>query len=174
MEEKQQNIIKKDSFKWAIIGVLALVIIILIFSAGIWIGDQKGKFTCHWAENYQRNFAGPKGGFIGDWKNFPAGDIIEGHGSFGKIIKIEKDSLVIDGSGLAEKIVLIKDNTIIKNFNGNIKLSDLKVDDFITVVGTPNDSGQIEAELIRVIPTPPTVSGENQSINNQPNNNQTN
>ncbi len=37
----------------------------------------------------------------------------------------------------------------------DIKASDLKVDDSIMVIGSPNDKSEIEARLIRVLPPPP-------------------
>ena len=34
----------------------------------------------------------------------------------------------------------------------NITTNDLKLDDFVVVIGTPNTQGQIEAKFIRVMP----------------------
>ena len=38
-----------------------------------------------------------------------------------------------------------------------IKVSDLKVDEAITVIGSPTDDGKIEAKFIRVLPEPGTI-----------------
>ena len=54
-----------------------------------------------------------------------------------------------------EKIILVSDATIIKRFQDTIKLADLKVDDYIVVIGEPNNAGQIEAKLIRLMPPEP-------------------
>ncbi len=59
---------------------------------------------------------------------------------------------IIKGSDNAEKIVSVKDDTAINRFREKIKVGDLKIDDQIVVIGEPNDLGQIEAKLIRVIP----------------------
>jgi hypothetical protein len=56
-----------------------------------------------------------------------------------------------------EKIILIKEDTVIKRFRDNIKLSDLKVDDYVTVIGEPNEEGQIQAKLIRLSPPRPPM-----------------
>ena len=141
-----------DILKWVIIGFLALIIIVLVFGIGIRVGLEKARFSYGWAENYHKNFGGPRMGFMDDWRQFPAGDFIEGHGSFGEIIKINNDNLVIKGGDNAEKVILLKGDTIIERFRETLKPGDLKVGDFIVVIGSPNDSGQIEAKLIRVLP----------------------
>ena len=141
-KEKQD----RDIFKWLLIGLAGLAILVLIFSAGVFIGGLKAKFSYRWAENYHRNFAGPKTGFMSDWRKMPLmhGDFIEGHGVFGEIIEMQENSFVIKGRGNIEKIVLIKQDTVIN------KKSDLTVGDQVVVIGSPNNNGQIEAKLIRV------------------------
>lgn len=139
-KEKQYS----DILKWLIIGLVGLAVIIFIFGAGIFIGGIKARFSYQWAENYHRNFAGPRTGFLGDWGKFPNRDFIEGHGVFGEIIEMQDNSFVINGQDNIEKIVLIKQDTAIK------KKGDLAVGDQIVVIGSPNNDGQIEAKLIRV------------------------
>ena len=140
---------KPDILKKIIIGLVSIIIIILIFGAGIFIGKTKARFSYRWAENYQRNFAGPRGGFLGRFPASPDGDFIESHGVFGQIIKINSD-LVIKGQNNIERIVLISTSTVIQKARQTITKDDLKVDDNVTVIGSPNDQGQIEAKLIRV------------------------
>jgi len=159
MNENQQNkkIFNHDILKWVIIGLAGFVIIVLVFSVGVWIGGEKARFSYRWAESYNKNFAGPKEGFLGDWRGFPLPpeDFIEAHGVFGQIIKIDGSTIVIKGREDVEKIVLVKEDTVIKRFQDNVKIGDLKVDDYIVVIGEPNDAGQIEAKLIRIFPAPP-------------------
>ena len=76
-------------------------------------------------------------------------------GVFGQIIKIENDKLIIIGKNNAETIVLITDKTIINRFQETISVADLKIDDAAVIIGEPNNAGQIEAKLIRVMPAPP-------------------
>jgi len=154
----------QDVLKWIIIGLFVFVVVVLIFGAGIMVGGMKARFSYRWAENYHKNFAGPREGFFGNWQGAPPlpGDFIQGHGVFGQIIKINNSSsaisLAIKGKDGVEKIVLIKDNTIIEKFRDTVKAADLKVDDYIVVIGEPNDSGQIEAKFIRILPQPNTTS----------------
>lgn len=87
---------------------------------------------------------------MGGFRGFPAGDFIEGHGSVGEIIKINGSELVIKGRDNVEKTIIINDKTVINKGRKTVKKDELKVGDFITVIGSPNDKGQIEAKLIRV------------------------
>jgi hypothetical protein len=151
------------SLKWVILGLVILVVIVFIFGVGIFVGERKARFSYRWAEQYHRNFAGPRAGFFDDWRSFPGGDFIGAHGVFGQIIKIDPSTnsgqatLIIKGGDNVEKIVLVKDDTVIKSLQNTLKLSDVKVDDYIVVIGEPNDAGQIEAKFIRLLPPP----GEN-------------
>lgn len=155
--QQNQKILHSDIFKWLIIGVVCFILIILALGVGIKIGAEKARFSYQWADNYHKNFGGPRAGFIANWREFPAGDFIEAHGSFGKIINIDGNTIIIQGRENVEKTILIKEDTIIKGIKGDLKTTDLKVDDFITVIGSPNDSGQIEAKLIRVLPPPLSI-----------------
>jgi hypothetical protein len=152
MEQEQKNQTKKDILKWILIGLGVFIIAALIFKAGMFVGIMKANFSYRWAEQYHKNFAGPRAGFFGDWRIPPFGDFIEGHGTFGEIIKIEGNNLVVKGRENIEKIVLVNEKTIIKSGFRDIKISDLKVGDMIVIIGSPNEKGQIEAKLIRVFP----------------------
>jgi len=155
MEQENKEIkikLKRDTLKRIIVGLAVFVIVVLIFGAGMFIGGMKARFSYRWAENYHRNFGGPEGGFMGELKMMPPNsEFIEGHGTFGQIIKIDGLTLVIKGRNDVEKIILIKDDTVIKRLRDTVKPAELKVDEFIVVIGEPNDTGQVEAKLIRVL-----------------------
>jgi len=151
-EDKQDN--KKthrDMLKWIIIGLAGFVVIVLIFGAGIFVGGTKARFSYRWAESYHKNFAGPQGGFFGDWRTLPPpGDFIEGHGTFGEIIKINDSDLIVKGQGDVEKVILITKDTAIEIGRDTLKKEELKVGDQVVIIGSPNEQGQIEAKLIRI------------------------
>ena len=42
-----------------------------------------------------------------------------------------------------------------------IKISDLKIGDFIVVIGSPNTDGQVEAKFIRLMPEPDLIRNLN-------------
>jgi hypothetical protein len=160
MEQEQKNQTKKDILKWILIGLGVFIIAALIFKAGMFVGAMKANFSFRWAEQYHKNFAGPRAGFFGDWRMPPFGDFIEGHGTFGEIIKIEGNNLVVKGRENIEKIVLVNEKTVIKSGFKDIKISDLKVGDMIVIIGSPNEQGQIEAKLIRVFPPKIILKGQ--------------
>ena|SRR3990167_841908 len=140
----------RDFLKWVIVGLAGFAVLILVFGAGVKVGTMKAMYSYRWAENYHRNFGGPRGGFLGDLKNFPQGDFINGHGIFGSIIKIDGNTIVAKAKDDVEKTVLVSDSTIIQKGRERVKLPDLKVDEDIVIIGSPNEEGQIEAKLIRV------------------------
>ncbi|MCX6740394.1 MAG: hypothetical protein NTZ49_04150 [Candidatus Parcubacteria bacterium] len=154
------KIFQSKSFQAIIIILGILIIVLLIFKAGMIVGGKKADFSCHWNDNYQRNFAGPKEGFL---KGFRDRDFMEANGIFGQILKVEGNSIVIKGRNDIEKVISTDDKTVIKSFDQTIKISDLKIDEVIVVIGDPNSQGQIEARLIRLMPQPPK-----NNLNGQP------
>ncbi len=149
-----KKILESKTFKILTWLVASLIVLLLIFKLGMLVGERKAGFTYRWSENYHRNFAGPQGGFM---PGFSDRDFIEASGVFGQIIKIDGANLVVQGRDNVEKIVITNDQTTIERLKDTIKLTDLKVDDYIVVIGEPNDAGQIEAKFIRVMP--PTPAG---------------
>ena len=131
-----------------LVGIGVVIVALLIFSAGVAVGFHKASFGHAWGENYERNFGiRPDRPIFGE-DNFP-----NANGAIGKKIKIQLPTIIVqDNKDNAEKVVLIKDNTQIQKMMKSIKMGDLSVDDFVIVIGSPNDQGQIEAKFIRVMP----------------------
>ncbi len=146
------NFLQSKFFKIILASLLGLVIFLLIFSLGLMVGFRKANFSYKWGENYHQNFAGPRGGFMKIITDIPGRDFISGHGIFGPIIDIASSTLVVMGQGEAEKVIAVDEKTMIKRFDKDINFNDLKIDDNIVVIGEPNEAGQIEAKLIRVMP----------------------
>jgi len=146
------NFFQSKAFTAALLGIAAFLALLFAFKAGMIVGAKKAEFSHRWSDNYQRNFAGPRSGFpVG----FGDRDFIEANGVFGQIIKIDGQTLMIKSRDDVEKIVLISKDAVIRQFQDSLKLADLKTDDYIVVIGEPNDSGQIEAKLIRIMPPQP-------------------
>jgi hypothetical protein len=137
-----------------IITLFGLALLVGIFSIGMAVGYRKARFSYAWGENYHRNFGGPREGFLGNIRDFGGGDFIEGHGAFGQIVKVDNQMIILKGRDNIERIILVKDDTSLERFRDSISLDDLKADDYIIVLGSPNDLGQIEAKFIRVMPAP--------------------
>ena len=138
-----------DTLKLVIIGLAGFVVLMLVFGAGVKVGTLKARYSYKWAESYHKNFGGPRGGFLGDWQRFPAGDFISGHGAFGEVIELNDSGFVIKGREDVEKIIITSEETTITKGRETIK-DGLKVGDRVVIIGAPNNEGQIEARLIRV------------------------
>ncbi len=149
MEEKDKKTI--HTLILVIVGMLCFTVIVLAFSVGVFVGQERAGFSFRWAENYHRNFGGPAKGIFG---NFPSRDFINGHGIFGQVMKIDGNNLIIKGQDNMETTVIVSDKTTIVNNSGAIKLSNLKASNSVVVIGSPNEQGQIEAKFIRVLPYP--------------------
>ena len=128
--------------------VLGVIIVaLLIFSAGVTVGFRKASFGRAWGDNYEHNFGmRPNRPMFGQ-DNFP-----NANGAIGKIIKITLPTIVVQDKDNTEKVILIKDDTKIQKMMSVVKSSDLAIDDFVVIIGSPNTQGQIEAKLIRIMP----------------------
>lgn len=150
------NFFQSKTFKKILCGIGAVVVFLFVLQAGMFIGYKKASFSYLLGDNYHNTF-GPRGGSM---MGFPRGGFSGAHGVIGKIVKADSGTLVIEGQDKIEKIVLIKENTVIMSLRNAIKPTDLKVDDFIVVMGSPDDKGQIEAKLIRIMPQAPETFNE--------------
>lgn len=167
IHEKMLQIFESKVLVGILYGIGIIIILIIVFSAGVSVGFHKASFGRAWGDNYERNFGmmenmgmvqnGP--GFLGD--NFP-----NAHGAVGKIIKIELPTIIVQDKDNTEKVILIKDDTKIQKAKEDLKDTDLKIDDFVVIIGSPDDKGQIEAKFIRVMPAGlPNIPSQNQAPN---------
>ncbi|MDD4830548.1 MAG: hypothetical protein WC322_03530 [Candidatus Paceibacterota bacterium] len=140
-------------FQGILIGIGIFLIFLFVFKVGMVVGAKKAEFSGDWSDNYHRNFAGPKGGFL---NNFQDRDFMEANGVFGQIINIEDANIIVKGKNNIEKVVLFEEGTTtIKKFQKDLSLADLNTNDSVVIIGEPNSEGQIQARLIRVMPPIP-------------------
>ncbi|WP_420266680.1 hypothetical protein [Candidatus Magnetominusculus dajiuhuensis] len=129
---------------------------LLIFQAGMFVGFKKAGFSYRVGEQYFRQMNGrPNDQFMG----MNRGDFENSHGAIGKIISISLPSVIISDKDNTEKTILISSSTDIRKFKDSIKPEDLKINDFVTVIGNPNDKAEIEARLVRIMPDPANMQG---------------
>ncbi len=143
----------KDSKIKKIIHILGYIIVALvIFQGGMFVGFNKAGFSYRTGEQYFRQMNGrPDDKFMG----MNRGDFENSHGATGKIISIKLPSVIIsDKNGIEKTIIFSTSTTNIMKFKNSVKVDDLKVNDFITVIGNPNDKAEVEAKLIRIMPDP--------------------
>jgi hypothetical protein len=153
------DFLKSQTFKRVLYALGVFLVLLLVFQVGVFTGFRKATFSYRWAENYENNFGGPRGrgllpGIGGD-------SFINGHGTAGQIIKLDTSGIVVRGQDNTEKLISVSGDTRIVRNRQVIRESDLKAGDFIVVIGSPNASGRMDAELIRVLPAPPPPFPQN-------------
>ena len=142
---------QSKKFTKTLFGAGVAIAVLFVFQAGIFVGYKKASFSHRWGDNYHRTFGERKhkGVF---YKGALQKDFSGAHGAIGKIISLDFPSFVIEDSDNTEKIALISGKTVIRRFRETINPADLKVDDFVVIIGSPDDQGRIEARLIRIMP----------------------
>jgi len=138
------------NLKWIIAGIALFIIIVLTFTMGVLVGQERAQFSFRWAENYHRVFGGPPRGLLG---NLPARSFINGHGLFGSVVSIDKSDIIVkDHDDEAEKDVVYSSQTSVVSPHGTVQVSDIKIGDIVVVIGSPDDQGRINATFIRILP----------------------
>lgn len=145
--------------------VLSVIVALLVFQAGVAVGYRKASFSRQLGNNFYRVFdgratssvMGPHGAGVPGGKPFMmfGEGVPGGHGAAGFVVSVSLPSIVVVGPDGIERIVVIGDETDIRRFRDTASSTELAVDDFVVVLGTPNNDGQIDARLIRILPPPP-------------------
>ncbi|MDR3546737.1 MAG: DUF5666 domain-containing protein [Candidatus Pacebacteria bacterium] len=145
--------VRSRPFTTILIGIGMLIVLLCVFEAGIMIGYREATFSSGWGANYERNF-GDKDvqGSIG----LPDGRGPQAFGAIGQIINVSSTTLLIQDPNHQEQKVVVDKDTLIRNQEDTVTTAALTNGSYVVVVGSPNDSGTIEAKLIRIIPAPPT------------------
>lgn len=143
------HLFQSGTFRSVLVIVGILVVLLAVFALGAFVGFQKARFTYGWGMNYPSNFAGPSNGFA-TLRNIQGDHYINGHGTFGTIIKLDPSAIVVKGQGDVEKLINVDDDTTIKRATETLGLPDLKLDEQVVIIGAPKSDGSIDAKLIRV------------------------
>jgi hypothetical protein len=150
-----QQLYKSKAIHGVIFGTLIVIGAVLVFKAGVEVGRRKAMFIAGAGENYFRVFNDPHArGFFGDFMhdNEPGG-----HGAAGTIVRIALPTIVIADRNNTEKSVMLEADTQIREFMNVVAPEQLAMGDVVVVLGSPDDQGVIDAKLIRVLPSPPSM-----------------
>ena len=145
-----KNLFQSSLFRGILIGLGVAIAALLIFQAGLHVGYRKASFSFHGGDNFYRAFGEKR--HQKDFMGMKRGDFPNAHGALGKIISIQLPTFILEDEAHVEKIVLIKDDTIIRKFRDTLQAKELTTDDQVVVFGAPNDQAQIEAKMIRIVP----------------------
>ena len=135
---------------WVFFSVVGVIIALVVFWAGMLVGFRKASFSYEWGSGYYENFVGSHGGMR---RGVPSVAFMDAHGAAGVIITLTaSSSMVIQGRDGNEKIIVLDAHTILRQGDATIATTALQAGDHVVVIGAPNQSGQIAARFIRVVP----------------------
>lgn len=144
-----KELFKSKNFKGVLMGVGVVFVVLIVFQTGVIVGSHKSNYSNRLGEKYFNAFGKEEKRGM---PNFMRDDFAGAHGTAGRIVKIELPQLLIEDQEGIEKTILITQQTEVMAFRQKIKAGDLKIDQNVVVVGTPNDQAQIEAKIIRLMP----------------------
>ena len=150
-----KKLFASKKIKLAMTAVALAVLLLAAFKAGEFAAYHKARFSYRWGENYHRMFAGPREGLFRGLRDFSGNGFLNAHGTAGSVMKIGGMTLIIKTKDAMEETVLVSDKTTIRRGGETVRISDLKTDDMVVVIGSPDDQGQIQAKFIRVFDASP-------------------
>lgn len=149
---------QSGKMKIVVVTIICLAILSGIFQAGVFVGFHKASFLFKGGDNFYKAFGDKDDSIIngvgmggGMFRDEQTG----AHGAIGKIIKVSLSTIVVIGPDNIEKTILLSNDTIVHQLRNISSTDKLSIDQYITVLGSPNDDGQIVAKFIRVV-SPPT------------------
>ena len=155
MTTEIKKTLQSGKVKVIIASIIGLAVVFAIFQVGVFVGFHKASFLFKGGDNFYRAF-GNRGMGIGMGGNMMFRDEFSGgHGALGKIVKIDLPTLVVLGPDNIEKTIITDENTEVREFREISSLNKLAVDQHVTVLGSPNEQGQVVAKFIRIMPAPP-------------------
>ena len=150
MDSKDLRVFAKShKFITLLTGVGFLVIALVVFEAGVFVGFHKASFAYGWEENYGRNFGDPHGSF-----GMPGAGLPNEHGADGKIVSVGPTSFIVMSGNEVEKTVTFASSTVIRIGRDATTSAALTHGSYVVVIGDPDASGTVAAELVRVFPPP--------------------
>jgi hypothetical protein len=145
------DIYKSHKVRLILTAIFVVAAFVAVFDAGQSVGFRKADFVCGVGGRYHDMFEGreSKGRVWGTGMTSPT---LDTHGAIGEIVKIEGTLLTVATPDNFEKVVRVKDATLIRRFRDSVTVKDISVGDRVVVIGSPNDVSEIEARLIRILP----------------------
>jgi hypothetical protein len=127
-----------------------LIVLLVVFQAGVFVGFHKASigfgFDEHAFRAYREHFhRGPMG--------MPLDDFPEAHGALGRVILVSLPTLIVEEKGNT-KIVRIGERTVVRRGHDKVSPTNIAPEDFVVVIGSPNDMSEIDAKFIRILPPP--------------------
>ena len=134
-----------------IVSVLgALIILLLTFQAGMAVGFHRAEFGHRFDENYMNAYGRHPEMRHEGFRDEP----FESHGAVGRVLSVSLPTMVVDDKHV-EKIVRVSSSTMVRHLRDRVDVASIKPNDFIVVIGEPNEQSEVVAKFIRTLPPPP-------------------
>ncbi len=146
---------KLNWFNKLVITIAILIVMMLIFQAGVTVGYHKARFSNSWNKTIASDMDDQHSIF---YPFMPDKDDRNPHGAIGEIVSIKIPSLMVKGPNNFEEIVIIGPETAIRSLHTQASTSDLVIGSHIIAIGSPDEQGAIHAAFIRIMPAPPSGS----------------
>ncbi len=137
-----------------------LLIVLVIFQAGMFTGYRRAMFLAQMDSNYRRDLHDPRSLFA-PFMHGP--DEANSHGAVGEIVSVNLPLVMVKGGSTAEEIVMINPGTTIRRFHDTATTSDLRAGEQVVVVGNPDSDGRIQAQFVRILPNLPVTGSASSS-----------
>lgn len=145
---------QSNNFSRIIYVIGGLLVTLIVFQAGIFVGYRVAAFSIDWDSAHEGNIRSPQSIFAPFGRDM---DDINPHGAIGEIISVQLPIIMVKGPSGNEAMVLISSTTSIRNMRNLASTSDLKIGSQIVTIGTPDEHGRIDATFIRLVPAPQSV-----------------
>lgn len=135
--------------------VIAIVASLLILRLGMFIGHVQAALSLRAGETYFRAIDGS------DTRNtllFVSNDMPTAHGAVGRVMSVSLPTFVVASPDNVEKTVVVSTGTQVRRFRDVVPATDIRQNDFTVVLGNPDAAGRIQADLVRIMPTPALYS----------------
>jgi hypothetical protein len=143
-----KNVFSSRKIRAVIIILGTGAVLCLVFGAGIAVGYRKAIFSSLYGENYYRDFSGMPEGALDPATR--TAHLMNMHGTVGVVIDVATGTITVRNPDDDEEFVAVLPDTMIRILNQSILLGDVGIGDHVTVIGQPNDIGEIQARFIRV------------------------
>lgn len=140
--------IRHNKLLAAVVAIATLLVLLVTFELGVMLGYREAAFSYHLNDGFNRNFGAGGAGFGAD-ATHP-----HPHGSMGQIVSLALPVITVESPDRPEQQVRIGSSTIVRDQERTIRADELTVGEQVVVLGTPNDQGEVEAALVRVVPAP--------------------
>lgn len=131
-----------------------VVLLLLTFQGGIFVGFHKASMAYQFDERY-------RGAYGGHFRSGPFGipqdDFPEAHGATGRVLSVNLPTIVVEDKN-SEKIVLITGDTVVRKNRDKVEAGTIAANDFVVIIGSPNEKQEVVAKFIRMLPPPPEFS----------------